>query len=64
MSAVALSGREDCPSPELVPVDRTRTWRVGAGEPVGTVTGPAAEVVGRLTGRIADPTRPSLPRRL
>ncbi|GAA2851955.1 maleylpyruvate isomerase family mycothiol-dependent enzyme [Pseudonocardia halophobica] len=58
----ALSGKEDCPSLELVPVDRTRPWLVGTGEPVGTMTGSAAELVGWLTGRIADPTRPPLPR--
>lgn len=60
----ALSGKEDCPSLRLLaPADRTGTWRLGPTEqPAATVTGPAAELVGRLTGRIADPTRPPLPR--
>lgn len=59
----ALSGKDDCPSLRLAPADRTGAWRLGpADQPAATVTGSAAELVGWLTGRIADPTRPPLPR--
>ncbi|GAA4709790.1 maleylpyruvate isomerase family mycothiol-dependent enzyme [Pseudonocardia yuanmonensis] len=58
----ALSGKEGCPSLELAPTDRDRTWRLGTREPHGTVRASAADLAGWLTGRVVAPDRPALPR--
>jgi maleylpyruvate isomerase len=58
----ALSTKHDCPSVELVPTDRNRTWRLGTVPAAVTVQDRAAALVGWLTGRISHPDRPSLPR--
>ncbi len=60
----ALSAKDGCPSLELAPTDRERTWRLGRTEPTdtGPVVAPAAELAGWLTGRTAGPDRPALPR--
>jgi maleylpyruvate isomerase len=57
-----LSAKQDCPSLELAPADRSRRWRLGRDEPGSSITAPAADLVGWLTGRIHDPARPTLPR--
>jgi maleylpyruvate isomerase len=57
-----LSAKPDCPSVELIPSDRPRRWRLGRTEPGSSVTAPAADLAGWLTGRILHPTRPTLPR--
>jgi maleylpyruvate isomerase len=57
-----LSAQPDCPPLELVPADRSRRWRLGRTEPGSIITAPAADLVGWLTGRIIDRTRPTLPR--
>lgn len=58
----ALSGKDGCPALELVASDRSRSWRLGQGDAGTVVTAPAADLVGWLTGRIIDSTRPVLPR--
>jgi maleylpyruvate isomerase len=52
-----LGGRPGCPPVRLVPVDRGRTWRLGAGDTTIDVTGSAAGLLGWVTGRnpAADP---------
>lgn len=49
-----ISGRPECPSVRLAPVDRDRTWRLGATdrEPA-EVTAPAADLLAWVTGREA-----------
>lgn len=44
-----LSARENCPAATLAPTDRPRTWALGGGGV--EVHGPAAHVLGWLTGR-------------
>jgi maleylpyruvate isomerase len=58
----ALSAKPGCPSLELAPLDRSRTWPLGPGEPAQSIAAPAADLVGWLTGRLSDPRRPELPR--
>jgi maleylpyruvate isomerase len=61
--STALSAKDDCPSLELAPTDRSRTWRVGKGDAAPSIaTGPAADLVGWLTGRLPGADRPTLPR--
>jgi maleylpyruvate isomerase len=57
----ALSARDDCPALRLTPTDRDRTWPLG-GPATATASGTAADLAGWLTGRIAAPHRPPLPR--
>lgn len=57
-----LSAKEGCPSLELAPIDRSRTWRLGPDGDGSTIATPAADLVGWLTGRVAVETRPKLPR--
>ena len=57
----ALSGKDGCPTYELAPDDRSRTWQLGRGAPDAAVTAPAADVVGWLTGRVPA-AQPALPR--
>ena len=57
----ALSAKDDCPALHLTPTDRDRTWPLG-GPATATVSGTAADLAGWLTGRIAAPYRPPLPR--
>lgn len=58
-----LSGKDGCPTVELVPTDRSRAWRLGPGDDPGTrLAAPAADLVGWLTGRVTDAGRPALPR--
>ena len=47
-----LSGKDGCPAVLLTPSDRDRTWQLpgSRGQPA-SVTAPAAELVGWLTGR-------------
>lgn len=47
----ALSAKDGCPAAALTPDDRDRTWPLGSGDDVVEVRGPAAEVLGWLTGR-------------
>ena len=51
----ALSVKPDCPPVTLAPTDRENEWRLGsaAAEGVRILTGPAAELAGWVTGRIA-----------
>lgn len=49
-----LGGRPDCPAVRLVPDDRDRTWRLGAGDPAVDATGSAARLLGWVTGRDPD----------
>jgi maleylpyruvate isomerase len=60
--STALSAKEDCPSLELAPTDRARTWRLGTGEAAASIAAPAADLVGWLTGRLPGADRPTLPR--
>jgi maleylpyruvate isomerase len=57
-----LSAKEDCPSLELAPTDRSRTWRLGKGDAATRVAASAADLVGWLTGRLPGTGRPTLPR--
>jgi maleylpyruvate isomerase len=57
-----LSAKEDCPSLELAPTDRSRAWRLGKGDAATRVAAPAADLVGWLTGRLPGTGRPTLPR--
>jgi maleylpyruvate isomerase len=57
----ALSAKDDCPARRLTPTDRDRTWPLG-GPATTAVSGTAADLAGWLTGRIAAPDRPALPR--
>lgn len=61
-----LSTKPDCPQARLVPIDRDRTWQLGADDgPTGSgpeVRGPAARLAGWLTGRAPAPSgSPALP---
>ena len=49
--AAALSAAPDCPSATLAATDRARTWALGPGEAAVQVHGPAASLLGWLTGR-------------
>ncbi|GAB3208569.1 maleylpyruvate isomerase family mycothiol-dependent enzyme [Marinactinospora thermotolerans] len=46
-----LSQRPGCPALHLVATDRRRTWEVAGEGEVAEVTGPAADLLGWLTGR-------------
>ncbi|HEY2696478.1 MAG TPA: maleylpyruvate isomerase family mycothiol-dependent enzyme [Pseudonocardiaceae bacterium] len=48
-----LSGKDSCPAVLLTPSDRDRTWQLrgSRGQPA-SITAPAAELAGWLTGRI------------
>lgn len=47
----ALSDKDGCPSATLAATDRDRTWTLGPGEATVQVHGPAASLLGWLTGR-------------
>jgi maleylpyruvate isomerase len=49
------SGEKNCPSVVLRPADRNREWRLGPGtvSAVASITAPAADLAGWLTGRVA-----------
>jgi maleylpyruvate isomerase len=55
-----LSGKENCPSVALRPSDRDREWRLGPGtvSGVASITAPAADLAGWLTGRVAGSALP------
>jgi maleylpyruvate isomerase len=55
-----LSGREDCPPAVLRPSDRDREWRLGPGPATAaaSMTAPAADLAGWLTGRVAGSALP------
>lgn len=57
----ALSKKDGCPDVAVASVDRPGKRRLGIGEPRTVVRRPAAELVGWLTGRTAQPGLPPLP---
>jgi len=59
---VALSAKDGCPALDLVATDRERSWHLGGADATETVTATAADLAGRLTGRIPAPNRLVLPR--
>ncbi|WP_224404055.1 maleylpyruvate isomerase family mycothiol-dependent enzyme [Pseudonocardia sp. ICBG1034] len=56
-----LSTKDGCPACTLRPTDRAGEWRLGAEPRLHTVTAPAAEVAGWLTGRAFLAGTPALP---
>jgi maleylpyruvate isomerase len=58
----ARSGEKDCPSVVLRPSDRDREWRLGPGtvSAVASITAPAADLAGWLTGRVAAAALPGV----
>lgn len=63
-TTTALSRKPDCPAVIVAPDDRDRTWRLQLDTPAAdTITAPAAEIAGWLTGRLpGHPGWPPLPR--
>jgi maleylpyruvate isomerase len=59
--AGVLSAKENCPAVVLRPSDRDREWRLGPGaaRTVASITAPAADLAGWLTGRVAGSALPS-----
>jgi maleylpyruvate isomerase len=51
----ALSQKPFCPAVTLTPTDRDRTWRLGppGAQDVTPISGPAADLAGWVTGRLA-----------
>ncbi|HKS44512.1 MAG TPA: maleylpyruvate isomerase family mycothiol-dependent enzyme [Amycolatopsis sp.] len=59
-TTTTLSRKPDCPAVVVAPGDRDRTWRLQPDIPAAdTITAPAAEIAGWLTGRL--PGRPGWP---
>lgn len=56
-----LSGKDGCPSVLLAPADRDRTWQLGTPAGTHTITAPAADLAGWLTGRTPSPVVPGAP---
>lgn len=58
----SLSERDGCPGVAVVPTDRNAESWLGTGHRRAVARGAAAELLGWLTGRLARPDLPSLPR--